>query len=386
MLLPKIISGIIRMEATRQEKKGPLAGVRVLEMAGIGPGPFCGMLLADLGADVVIVDRLQAGEDAIDLGPSAIARRGKRSVAVDLKTEEGRATVLRLVEQCDALIEGMRPGVMERLGLGPDACLQRNPCLVYGRMTGWGQDGPLAQAAGHDINYIALSGALWYSGQPGEAPMAPPSLVGDIGGGAMYLAVGLLAGLMQVRAGGPGQVVDAAIVDGSAHMMSLLLALQAGGRFERTRGRSMIDGPHWYNAYRCADGEFITVGALEPKFYRELRERLGLADDPAYATQHDAAQWPALRERLAALFATRDRAAWCTLLEGTDACFAPVLSPDEAARHPHLAARGVYTQANGVLQPSPAPRFSATPAAVPGPVPARGEHTAAVLADWTRRD
>lgn len=372
------------METGKQKPTGPLAGVRVVEMAGIGPGPFCGMLLADLGADVVIVDRLQAGEDAIDLGSHAISRRGKRSVAVDLKTAEGRETVLRLIEQSDALIEGMRPGVMERLGLGPDVCLQRNPHLVYGRMTGWGQDGPLAQAAGHDINYIALSGALWYSGQPGEAPMAPPSLVGDIGGGAMYLAVGLLAGIMQVRAGGPGQVVDAAIVDGSAHMMSLLFGLQAAGHMPRTRGRGMLDGPHWYNTYRCADGEFITVGALEPKFYRELRERLGLAEDPAYATQHDADQWPALRERLTELFASRDRATWCALLEGTDACFAPVLSPDEAARHPHLRARGTYTEADGVLQANPAPRFSATPAARPGPIPGRGEHTAAVLADWTR--
>ncbi|CAG2144015.1 Acetyl-CoA:oxalate CoA-transferase [Cupriavidus yeoncheonensis] len=373
------------MDRRTPQRKGPLSGIRVLEVAGIGPGPFCGMLLADLGADVVVVDRPQAGEDAIDLGAGAISRRGKRSLALDLKAEAGRSTMLRLVEHCDALIEGMRPGVMERLGLGPDTCLRHNPSLVYGRMTGWGQDGPLAQAAGHDINYIALSGSLWYAGQPGEPPMAPPSLVGDIGGGAMYLVAGLLAGLLQVRAGGPGQVVDAAIVDGSAHMTSLLLGLQAGGHMQRARGRSMLDGPHWYNAYRCADGEFITVGALEPKFYRELRERLGLADDPAYATQHDADQWPALRERLAALFATRDRATWCELLEGTDACFAPVLSPDEAAAHPHLRARGVYTEADGVLQASPAPRFSGTPAGIPGPIPRRGEHSAAVLADWLIR-
>ncbi|QQX82772.1 CoA transferase [Cupriavidus necator] len=364
---------------------GPLAGIRILEMAGIGPGPFCGMLLADLGADVVVVDRLQAGEDAIDLGAHALSRRGKRSVAVDLKTAQGRETVLQLVAQSDALIEGMRPGVMERLGLGPDICLQRNPQLVYGRMTGWGQHGPLANAAGHDINYIALSGALWYAGQPGEAPMAPPSLVGDIGGGAMYLAVGLLAALMQARAGGPGQVVDAAIVDGTAHMMSLLLALQAGGRMEPTRGKSLLDGPHWYNAYRCADGQFISVGALEPKFYRELREKLGLADDPAYASQYDPATWPQLRQRLAELFLTQDRAAWCTLLEGTDACFAPVLSPEEAADHPHLQARGVYSRAEGVLQANPAPRFSATPAPAPGPIPRRGEHTGAVLDEWTQR-
>jgi acetyl-CoA hydrolase len=271
---------------------------------------------------------------------------------------------------------------MERLGLGPDVCLQRNPKLVYGRMTGWGQDGPLAHAAGHDLNYVALSGALWYAGQPGEAPLPPPSLVGDIGGGAMYLAVGLLAAIIQVRAGGPGQVVDAAIVDGAAHMTTLLLGLRAAGRMERERGRSMLDGPHWYNTYRCADGEFITVGALEPKFYRELCERLGIAADPAYATQHDADRWPALRESLGALIAGRPRAAWSALLEGTDACFAPVLSPEEAATHPHLRARGVYRTAHGVLQAQPAPRFSATPPGEPGPVPGRGEHTGAVLTDW----
>ncbi|QUN32784.1 CoA transferase (plasmid) [Cupriavidus sp. KK10] len=365
-------------------KQGPLAGLRVLEMAGIGPGPFCGMLLADLGADVVVVDRLQAGAQSIDLGRHAFARRGKRSVAVDLKTPGGVETVLRLAQHCDALIEGMRPGVMDRLGLGPDVCLARNPRLVFGRMTGWGQDGPLSQAAGHDINYIALSGALWYAGQPGEAPMAPPSLVGDIGGGAMYLAVGLLAGVMNARATGRGQVVDAAIVDGSAHMMSMLLGLQASGRMHAERGKSLLDGPHWYNTYRCADGGHISVGALEPRFYRELRERLGLAEDPAYDEAYDPANWPALRERLAELFATRNRDAWCASLEGTDACFAPVLSPDEAAAHPHMRARGVYFDTDGVLQASPAPRFSATPAGAPGPIPARGEHSATVLDEWIR--
>ena len=366
-------------------RQGPLAGLRVVEMAGIGPGPFCGMLLADLGADVVVVDRVQAGADGIDLGRHAISRRGKRSVAVDLKTDAGVATVLDLVQHCDALIEGMRPGVMERLGLGPDPCLARNPRLVYGRMTGWGQDGPLSHAAGHDLNYIALSGALWYAGQPGEAPLAPPSLVGDIGGGAMYLAVGLLAAVMHARASGKGQVVDAAIVDGSAHMTSLLLGLQAAGQMQAARGQSLLDGPHWYNTYRCADGRFLSVGALEPKFYRELRDKLGLAGDPAYDSQYDQAAWPGLRERLAALFATRERDAWCRLLEGSDACFAPVLTPEEAADHPHMQARGVYFRADGTLQASPAPRFSGTPAGTPGAIPARGEHNAAVLAEWQRR-
>lgn len=366
-------------------RKGPLAGLRVLEIAGIGPAPFCGMLLADLGADVVVVDRREPNPENIELGAAAITSRGKRSIAVDLKSPDDVATVLDLVQNCDALIEGMRPGVMERLGLGPDVCLARNPRLVYGRMTGWGQDGPLAQAAGHDLNYIALSGALWYSGQPGEPPLTPPSLVGDIGGGSLYLAVGILAAVMSARETGRGQVVDAAIVDGSAHMMNLLLSLKAAGQFVSARGESILDGPHWYSTYRCADGHFISVGSLEPKFYRLLREKLGLADDPDFANAYDAKAWPELKRRLAELFAMRPRQDWCALLEGTDACFAPVLDPDEAARHPHMAARGVYQETNGVLQAAPAPRFSATPAAAPGPVARTGADTDAVLADWIGR-
>ncbi|MDM0117689.1 CaiB/BaiF CoA-transferase family protein [Variovorax sp. J22R133] len=363
-------------------KGGPLAGLRILEIAGIGPAPFCGMLFADLGADVVLVDRLQAGAEDLDLGAQGISNRGKRSIAIDLKTAEGVRTVLDLVASCDALIEGMRPGVMERLGLGPDVCLARNPRLVYGRMTGWGQDGPLAHAAGHDINYIGVSGALWYSGQPGEAPMAPPSLVGDIGGGAMYLAVGVLAGVMNARATGQGQVVDAAIVDGSAHMMNLLLALKAGGRFTSERGASLLDGPHWYRTYRCADGRFVSIGSLEPRFYRILLEHLGLADDPDFADPYDPRRWAALHERFTRIFATRTRDAWCELLEGSDACFAAVLDPDEAATHPHMAHRGVYSRIDGVLQANPAPRFSGTPAAPLAAVPRRGEHTEDVLRDW----
>jgi acetyl-CoA hydrolase len=358
--------------------------VRILEIAGLGPAPFCGMLLADLGADVVLVDRQQAGAEDMDLGRHAIHNRGKRSIAVDLKTPEGVETVLRLVERCDALIEGMRPGVMERLGLGPDVCLARNPRLVFGRMTGWGQEGPLAHAAGHDINYIGLSGALWYSGQPGEAPMAPPSLVGDVGGGAMYLAVGVLAGVMSARETGQGQVVDAAIVDGSAHMMNLLLGLKSAGQMVNQRGGSILDGPHWYRSYRCADGHFISVGSLEPRFYRLLVEKLGLAGDAIHDKPHAPAHWPQLHEEFATLFATRTRAEWCALLEGTDACFAPVLNPDEAASHPHLAARGVFSRNDGVLQANPAPRFSGTPTAQPGNVPRRGQHTDAVLDDWGR--
>lgn len=363
-------------------RNGPLAGLKVLEIAGIGPGPFCGMLLADLGADVVVVDRLQAGADDIDLGSHAFANRGKRSIAVDLKTTEGVETVLKLLESADALIEGMRPGVMERLGLGPDICLQRNARLVYGRMTGWGQTGPLAHAAGHDLNYVALSGALWYAGQPGQPPLVPPSLVGDVGGGSMYLAVGLLAGVMHARLTGCGQVVDAAIVDGSAHMTTLLLALQAAGQMQTARGQSLLDGPHWYNTYRCADGHYVSVGSLEPKFYRELCERLGVRTDADFDNGYDPRHWPQLRDRFAALFSQRTRAEWCALLEGTDACFAPVLTPDEAASHPHMLARDVYRREDGRLQPNPAPRFSATPASKPGAIPSRGQHHEAVLRDW----
>lgn len=364
---------------------GPLKGLRILEIAGLGPTPVTGMMLADLGADVVLVDRLEPGAEDLDVGRHAVQNRGKRSIAVDLKTQGGVDTVLRLVAQCDAMIEGMRPGVMERLGLGPDVCLARNPKLVYGRMTGWGQHGPLAQAAGHDLNYVALSGALWWSGQPGEAPMSPPSLVGDIGGGTLYLMVGLLAGIMHARATGEGQVIDAAIVDGSANMLNLLLGLKSAGVFRNERGSSLLDGPHWYRTYRCADGNYVSLASAEPRFYKLLMQKLGLADDPDLARQNDQTLWPRLHERFAALFATRTREEWSALLEGTDACFAPVLNPDEAAAHPHMVARCVYSEVDGVLQANPAPRFSATPASRPGRVPRRGEHSAAVLADWCGR-
>ncbi len=364
------------------DRTGPLAGLRILEIAGLGPAPFCGMLLADLGADVVVVDRPVAGPEDLDLGKHDVCNRGKRSIAVDLKSPEGLETVLRLVESCDAMIEGMRPGVMERLGLGPDVCLARNPKLIYGRMTGWGQSGPLAQAAGHDLNYIALSGALWWSGQPGEAPMSPPSLVGDIGGGALYLTVGLLAGIMNARATGQGQVVDAAIVDGSAHMLNLMLSLKSAGQMNNERGTSLLDGPHWYRTYRCSDGKFISVGSAEPRFYKLLLEKIGLSDDPAYAKGHDPARWPHLHEGFAALFATRTRDQWCALLEGTDACFAPVNDLDEAAAHPHMVERSVYSRIDGVLQANPAPRFSVTRAATPGAIPVRGQDSEAVLRDW----
>jgi crotonobetainyl-CoA:carnitine CoA-transferase CaiB-like acyl-CoA transferase len=352
----------------------------MIEIAGIGPAPFCGMLFADMGAEVILVERkdVKAG-DPLELGDKAILHRGKRSVALDLKDPRAVGAVLRLIDGADALIEGMRPGVMERLGLGPEVCLERNPRLVYGRMTGWGQDGPLARAAGHDINYVALSGASWFGGAPGTPPVVPPTLVGDIGGGALYLAIGVLAAILNARRGGRGQVIDAAIVDGSASMMNLLLSLHAAGRQPFDRGRGLLDGPPWYGCYACADGNFVTVGAIEPQFYALLIEKLGLQADPEFNHPYDPNTWGRLRGRLEAIFATRPRRYWVELLEGTDACFAPVLTPDEAARHPQLLARGVYARRDGMLQAEPAPRFSAFPGGVPGPVPRRGEHGAEVL-------
>lgn len=353
-----------------------LQGIKIIEIAGLGPGPFCGMLLADLGAEVTLIER--AGGD--ELPTAGLLKRGKRSVALDLKDPAAVAAVLRLIDGADALIEGMRPGVMERLGLGPDICLARNPRLVYGRMTGWGQDGPMAQAAGHDTNYIALSGALWYAGDADRPPLAPPALVGDLGGGAMYLAVGILSGILHARTTGQGQVVDAAIVDGSAHLMNLNLDLMASGLMHEQRGLSMLDGPHWYASYRCADGRDISLGALEAKFYRLLLNKLGLQDDPAFAQQHDARRWPEQKQRFAELFASRPSSHWCALLEGSDACFAPILSPSAAAEHPHNVARGIYSRAHGMLQAQAAPRFSVTPGRPPQAIARRGEHTQAALA------
>jgi acetyl-CoA hydrolase len=357
---------------------GVLSGVRIVEIAGLGPGPFCGMLLADLGAEVTLVERTGGG-DSIDFGDTAIFNRGKRSLAVDLKSPEVVELVLRLVERADGLVEGMRPGVMERLGLGPEVCLRRNPRLAYGRMTGWGQSGPLAPRAGHDLNYLGVSGAAWFASPPGQPPFPPPTLVGDMGGGALYLAVGLLAAILHARAGGPGQVVDAAIVDGSAHLLNLLLSLKGSGQLGAARGESILDGPHWSRCYRCADGRFVSLQPVEPKFYGILLERLGLAGDPELQRQYEPERWPALSRRLEALFATRTRDEWCALFAGSDACLGPVLDPDEAARHPHNVARGTYAAPGGVLQAAPAPRFPGGPPPVPGPIPRRGAHTAAVL-------
>ncbi|MGX7874003.1 CaiB/BaiF CoA transferase family protein [Mesorhizobium sp. ORM6] len=314
------------------------------------------MLLADLGADVIVVHRKQASMPG--LPERSLLDRGKRSIALDLKNADDVAVLMRLITTADGLIEGFRPGIMERLGLGPQECRAVNPRLVYGRMTGWGQDGPLAHTAGHDMNYTGVSGALWYASLPGEPPMAPPTLVGDIGGGALYLVIGMLAAIMNARASGQGTVVDAAIVDGSAHMMNLLMTLGQSGALATERGRGFLDGPHWCRVYSTSDGGFISVQCLEPKFYAVFLDRLGLADDQRFASQFDRDLWPELSQRLAMIFAARPRDEWVKLFEGSDACVGPVLGPHEAALHPHMAARGTWLTTDGTLQAAAAPRFS----------------------------
>ena len=352
---------------------GPLQGTRIIELAGIGPGPFCGMLLADLGAEVVLVDR-KGGALPFNAQPNFdLTRRGKRSIAVDLKQPGAAEVVLRLVEKADGLIEGFRPGVMERLGIGPEACLERNPRLAYGRLTGWGQHGPLANSAGHDINYVALSGILYHGGHRDSAPAVPPTVVGDVGGGAMFMAVGLLAAILNARATGRGQVVDAAITDGCALMSTLVQGLRAQHLWADKRQSNALDGgAHWYDCYLCADGEWISIGALEPQFYRLLLEKCGLAGEGLEQAQFDVARWPELKQRFDGLFRQKTRAEWCGLLEGTDVCFAPVLNFAEAAAHPHNRARDAYFEIGGITQPAPAPRFSDTPAEVRSPPAAIG--------------
>ncbi len=357
---------------------GPLRGLRVVEFRGIGPGPFAAMLLSDMGADVVRIDRPDAGAD----DPRDATGRGRRAVRLDLKSPDGAADALDLVAAAEVVIEGFRPGVMERLGLGPEVALARNPALVYGRMTGWGQDGPLARAAGHDITYIAVTGALAAIGPPGGAPVPPLNLVGDYGGGALYLVTGLLAALVEARRSGRGQVVDCAMCDGAASMMALFHTLAAQGQWEEERGRNLLDGgAPFYTTYECSDGRHIAVGPLEAPFYERLRQLAGLTD-PDFDERDDRRLWPRLREKAAALFRTRSRDEWCALLEGTDACVAPVLTLGEAPSHPHLAARGTYVEVGGVVQPAPAPRFSRTPSAVQGPPPAAPLRPAEVLAGW----
>jgi alpha-methylacyl-CoA racemase len=356
---------------------GPLSGCRVVELAGIGPGPFAGMILADLGAEVVRVDRPAAGERAERFD---VLGRGKKSVVLDLKRPEAVAAVLDLVAAADALIEGYRPGVAERLGLGPAQCLARNPRLVYGRMTGWGQDGPMAQQAGHDIAYIALTGALHAIGEQGGPPQIPLNLLGDFGGGSTYLVIGVLAALWAVRSGAPGQVVDAAIVDGAAHLLAMTHGMLAAGAWADERGVNLLDGgAPFYAVYATADGRHMAVGALEPKFYAEFLARLGLDEDPA--RQHDRSGWAALRRRIAETFATRTQSEWTEAFSGSDACVAPVLGLREAADDPHLAARGTLVSRDGVLQPAPAPRFSATQAAPVAPPPVTGQDDLAAIAE-----
>ncbi len=365
---------------------GPLNGYRIVEFAGVGPSAHCAMLLAEMGAEVIRIDRPGPGgleREALGGDPSRnILNRSRPSIAIDLKHEGGIETALRLVDQADALIEGYRPGVMERLGLGPEVVRARNPKLVYGRVTGWGQDGPLAKVAGHDLNYTALSGALAAIG-PGDAiPVPPLNLVADMGGGALYLALGLVAGLLEAQKSGKGQIVDAAMVDGAASLMSFVCGMQAMGQWSKRPEENFLAGraPH-YQVYQTRDGKYVSVAPLEEKFFNILLELLGL-DAPTYDRRSDPLTWPELSGKLAAKFATRTRDEWCALLEGSDACFAPVLELDEAPDHPHNKARGSYVVVDGVAQPGPAPRFSRTPARIGNLPPAAGTHSVEILADW----
>jgi alpha-methylacyl-CoA racemase len=356
---------------------GPLNGLRIVELAGIGPGPFCGMMLSDMGAEVIRVERLSGAS-----GRSRdILARNRRSIAVDLKQPQGVEVVLRLCEASAGLFEGFRPGVTERLGLGPETCMARNPKLVYGRMTGWGQDGPLAQAAGHDINYIGLSGALHAIGRPGEKPVPPLNLVGDFGGGGMLLAFGMVCGLLEAERSGQGQVIDAAMVDGAAALMAMFFTFRATGGFTDKRGTNLLDGgAHFYDTYETSDGRHVCVGSIEPQFYALLVEKAGL-DPDRFKPQMDAKQWPALKQELADVFKRKTQAEWMAIMEGTDVCFAPVLSIFEAPDHPHNKARGTFVEVDGVVQPAPAPRFSRTRAEVSHGARRPGEDTDAVLRD-----
>ncbi len=362
---------------------GPLAGIKVIEMGAIGPVPFCGMMLSDLGADVIRVDRVEPS--GLGIQPDTkyqIINRGRRSIAVDLKSPRGIDLVLSLIGQADAVIEGFRPGVMERLGLGPEICAAGKPSLVYGRMTGWGQEGPLAQTAGHDINYIALTGALHSIGNHGGPPVPPLSLVGDFGGGALYLCVGVLAGIIEARGSGKGQVVDAAMVDGAASLMTPFIGMIGAGMWQERRGTNVADsGSHFYNVYLTADDEYVAIGCIEAKFYAQFLRLIGLAEDAELlAGQMDAASWPDFTARIARTMRTKTRAEWTRLLENTDVCFAPVLRPSEAPLHRHLKARQTFTEYAGVTQPAPAPRFARTPGTIKSPPAAAGADSDEILA------
>ncbi len=357
---------------------GPLEGITVVELAGIGPGPFAAGLLSDMGATVIRVDRPLGAAPG---GPPVdTLNRGRQSIAVNLKHPEGREVVLALVRKSDALLEGFRPGVTERLGLGPEKCLEANPALVYARMTGWGQTGPYSTVAGHDINYISLSGALSLVGRAGEAPVPPVNLVGDFGGGALYCAFGIVCGILEARSSGLGQVVDVSMVDGSAGLTNMIWGLKAMGFWSDQRGINMLDtGAHFYDVYRCADGEFVSIGSIEPQFYSELLRLTGLEGEPEFDAQMDRSAWPHLKKRLAGVLASKTRSEWCEIMEGSDVCFAPVLSLDEAAAHPHNVARGTFTTVDGVTQPAAAPRFGRTPGAIQGPPVHPGADTDVVL-------
>lgn len=357
---------------------GPLQGFKIIEMAAIGPVPFCGMMLSDMGADVVRLDR----QGAVSMFPDNPVNRGRRSIELNLKQDTDRDLALQLIANADALIEGYRPGVMERLGLGPDVCLQRNPKLVFGRMTGWGQSGPLANAAGHDLNYIALTGALHaMSGRDGM-PHPPLNLVGDYGGGALYLAVGVLAALLEASKSGQGQIIDAAMTDGTASLMTMFFGMMASGHWRNQPGTNLLDGgAPFYDCYACADGRHISIGPLEPQFYAELLQRCAVSD-PLMLSQMSTRDWAQQKQTLTTLFLSKTRDEWCQLLEGTDVCFAPVLDMQEAMRHPHNVARHTFVDSHGQLQPAPAPRFSRTPAAIQRGVPSRDQHRAQILNEW----
>ena len=364
-------------------QQGPLAGLRVVEVGGVGPAPFCAMLLADLGAEVIRIDRKTPSESGFPVDRRfEFVFRSRRSIALDLKKPQGVDVVRRLTRQADVLIEGFRPGVMERLGLGPDSCLEINPRLVYGRMTGWGQTGPLAKAPGHDINYIALSGVLHAIGQKGGAPQIPLNLIGDFGGGAMYLAFGIMCALHETKGSGKGQVVDAGMLDGATSLMTMIYGLLASGYWTDQRGSNRLDsGAPWYSVYETSDGRHVAVGSTEASFYLNTVRLLGLNPDDL-ADQHDKAGWPRMKEAFSAAFKTRTRDEWCQVFDGAEACFSPVLSMAEAPAHPQQMARGNFVQSGGMLQPAPAPRFGRTPAAIQSPPAKLGEHTDEVLRDW----
>lgn len=359
---------------------GPLKGVRVVELQGIGPGPFCGMMLADMGAEIIRIDRAaSAGQKA---NKTDFLARGRKSIAVDLKNPEGVETVLRLIENCDVLIEGFRPGVTERLGLGPDVCLKRNPGLVYGRMTGWGQNGSMATAAGHDINYISLSGALHAIGEKDRNPTPPLNLVGDFGGGGMLLAFGIAAALFEKQKSGAGQVIDAAMTDGSALLMNAVFGIMNAGHWSQERGTNLLDGgAHFYGSYETKDGKHLSIGSIEPQFYQLLLEKTGLSDDADLPKQMSRQDWPALREKLEGVFREKTRDEWDVIMLGTDICYAPILTLEEAARHPHNAERETFIEDDGVIQAAPAPRFSRTEPELPPTGSSVGANTDQILAD-----